>query len=88
MVWFVPCSLDQSEVPEHSCDRMFVTNLPSVSEVQYVAVELQFAQNQVRAAHGYAIIGIYSVVQDAVDQLSLFELGFPLASVHLGKVRS
>ena len=67
---------------------MFVINLSGVSEVQYVGVELQFVQNQVRTVHGYAIIGIQSVVQDDVDQLSLFKLGFPCASVHLGKVRS
>ena len=67
---------------------MFVINLSGVSEVQYVAVELQFAQNQVRAVHGYAITGIQRLIQDDLDQLSLFELGFPCASVHLGKVRS
>ena len=88
MVWLVSRSFDQNEVLEHSCDRMFVTNLSSVSEVQYVAVELKVAQNQVRAVHGYAMIGIQCIVQDGVDQLSLFELGFPLACVHLGKVRS
>ena len=81
-------ALDQSEVPEHSCDRMFVIDLSSVAGVKDVAVELQFTQNQVRAVHGYAIIGIQCVVEDNVDQLSLLELGFPLPSVHLGKARS
>ena len=79
---------DQSEIPEHSCDRMFAIDLPGVPEVNDVAVELQFAQNQVRAVHGYAIIGIQCVFQDDVDHLSLFELGFPLASVHLGEAWS
>ena len=63
-------------------------DLASMSEVKNVAVELQFTQNQVRAIHGYAIIGIQCVVEDDVDQLSLLELGFPLPSVHLGKARS
>ena len=63
-------------------------NLSSVSEVQYVGVELQSIQNQVRTVHGYAIIGIQCVIQIDVDQLSVFKLGFHCASVHLGKVRS
>ena len=47
-------SFDQSELPEHSGDRMF-SNLSSVPEIENVAVVLQFAQDQVRAIHGYAI---------------------------------
>ena len=58
---------------------MFVIDLASMSEVKNVAVELQFAQNQVRAVHGYAIIGIQRVVEDDVDQLSLLELGCSFA---------
>ena len=67
---------------------MFVIGLSSVSEVKNVAVVLQFAQNQVRAVHGYAVIGIQGVVEDDVGQLSLLELVFPLPSAQLGNVRS
>ena len=67
---------------------MFTVNLSGVSEVQYVAVVLQFAQNHVRAIHGYAIIGIEGVAEDDVDQLSCLELGSPLASCQLGEARS
>ena len=45
--------------------------LSRVSEVQNVAVVLQFAQNQVRAVHGYAIIGIQCVAGDDADQISV-----------------
>ena len=81
-------SLDQSEVPEHSGDRMFSINLPSVPEIENVAVVLQFAQDQVRAVQGYAIIGIQGIVEDDVDEMSLFELVLPLPSRHLRKRRS
>ena len=67
---------------------MFVIALSGVPEVKDVAVELQFIQNQRRAIHGYATIGAQCVIQDDVDHLSLFELGFPLASVHLGEACS
>ena len=77
------CSFDQSEVPEHSGDRVFSINLSGVSEVENVAVEIQFAQNQVRAVHGYAIIGIQGVVEDHVDEVPLFELILPLLSCQL-----
>ena len=55
---------------------MFVIDISSVPEVDDAAVEMQFAQNQIRAIHGYGRIGIQCVIQDDVDQLSLFELGF------------
>ena len=54
-------SFDQSEVPEHSGDQMFSINLSSVPEIENVAAVLPFAQDQVRAIHGYAIIGIQGV---------------------------
>ena len=75
--------VDQSEVPEHSGDRMFSINLSSVSEVENIAVEIHFAQNQVRAVHGYAIIGIQGVVEDNVDEVPLFELILPSPSCQL-----
>ena len=37
------------------------------------------------AVHGYAIIGIQGVVEDDVDEMSLFELILPLPSRHLRK---
>ena len=74
------CSFDQSEVPEHSGDRVFSINLSSVSEVENMAVETHFAQDQVRAVHGYAIIGIQGVIEDDVDEVPLFELILPLLS--------
>ena len=77
------CSFDQSEIPEHSGDRMFSINLSSVSEVENIAVEIHFAQNQVRAVHGYAIIGIQGVAEDDVDEVPLIELFLPLLSCQL-----
>ena len=81
-------SFDQREVPEHSGDRMFSIDLSSVPEIENVAVVLQFAQDQVRAIHGYAIIGIQGIVEDDVDEVSLFELILPLPSRQLRKRRS
>ena len=46
-------SFDQSEVSEHSGDRMFSISLAIVPEIENVAVVLQFAQDQVRAVHGW-----------------------------------
>ena len=57
-VCFVSCSVDQSEVPEHPCDRMFVIDLSGVPEDGDVAVELQFAQNQVQSV---SIISVFEI---------------------------
>ena len=77
------CSFDQSEVPEHSGDRMFSISLSSVSQVENMAVEIHFTQNQIRAAHGYAIIGIQGVVKDGVDEVPLIGLFLPSLSCRL-----
>ena len=86
MLW--SCSFDQSEVLAHSGDWMFAIDLSSVSEVEGFAVVLQLAQHEVCAIHGYAIIGIQGVVEDDVDEMSLFKLFLPLPSCHIGKCSS